>query len=113
MQNLKNLRENLAARLISRVTKHTTPAPQPGHNKPKFLNKMDKKMKHMGEGRAEDAFADLDKAIEKKEKGDNTPTPIQPKRASEIPGKPIKLKDMNPLDRDQWEKEKRNAGITN
>jgi len=105
MRNLKSLRESLSAKLISRVTKHTTPSPQPGHNKPKFLNKMNKRMRQMGEGRADDAFAELEKEKE------NKPAPIEPKRASEVQGKATKIKDMNPLDREQWKKEKEQAGI--
>ena len=63
MRNLKSLRESLAAKLISRVTKHTTPSPQPGHNKPKFLNKMNKRMRQMGEGKAKHTVAKVDAEI--------------------------------------------------
>ena len=72
MVKLKDLRENLAARLISKVTKHTTPAPQPGHNKPKFLNKMKKSLgedneppantQHVGTGKSKDMQMAVDAA---------------------------------------------------
>ena len=59
------------------------------------------------EGRAEDAFADLENEIQKNK---------TPKRTSDMLAEPAvepksptpkttKMKDMNPLDRDQWEKE--------
>ena len=76
------------------------------------------------EGRAEDAFADLDKEIDKsrtpKKTSDMLAEPaVEPAKPSSSmsrepavePRKTTKLKDMNPLDRAQWEKDKAMAGI--
>lgn len=61
--------------------------------------------KKLKEGRADSAFDELEKEKEGK------PVPVEPKRASEIQGKSTKVKNMNPLDREQWEKEKKEAQI--
>ena len=70
------------------------------------------------EGRAEDAFADLDKEIENKdkptsnkEKEQGMSSDLQKFRDRSKSGKSTKLSDMNPLDREQWEKEKKDAGV--
>lgn len=55
--------------------------------------------------RADNAFDELEKEKESK------PVPVEPKQSSGIQGKSTKLKDMNPLDREQWEKDKKSAGI--
>lgn len=64
-----------------------------------------KEQKKLKEGKADNAFDELEKEKEGKS------VPVEPKRASEIQGKSTKVKDMNPLDRAQWEKEKKEAQI--
>lgn len=73
---------------------------------------------NMTEGRAEDAFAELDKEIENKdkpspnkEKNQSMSDDLQKFRDRAKSGKGNKLSDMNPLDRAQWEKEKKDAGV--
>jgi hypothetical protein len=73
------------------------------------------------EGRAEDAFAELDAEVEKSRSGkksmdqanslDIDVDKFRERVKSGQAGKSTKLSDMNPLDREQWEKSKKAAGI--
>jgi hypothetical protein len=75
----------------------------------------------MTEGLADDAFAELDAEVEKSKSGkksmdqanslDRDVDKFRERVKSGQAGKSTKLSDMNPLDREQWEKSKKAAGI--
>lgn len=90
--------------------------------------------KKLKEGRAEDAFADLDKEIKKSKTSstsndyldnrpatstgttnnnyiDNRPATSPSQSNNTNTSKSTKVKDMNPLDREQWERDKKASGI--
>jgi len=68
--------------------------------------------------RAQDAFRELDATVTGSQPAgaaglDKDLDDFRQRRASGQSGKPTKLKDMNTLDREQWEREKQQHGIKN